>query len=207
MVREYYENTILGNWAFSQSLFSAVIEEHRILNEMSQLITGKSLFRETFEGDKRPKEFTFFMTPTLRHYENFISLLDKMISDNLNKDFFKGTVEEYETAKISDDVVERKPKGTLRLLDEWLRANYRLRDESVYEKLIASFKEVRKERQKPAHRISDNYYDRDFFNKQMDLLEKVHESLANLRFIFQQHPLGASVKIPKWIAKGEIKNF
>lgn len=207
MVREYYENTILGNWVFSQSLFSAVIEEQRIVNEMSQLITGKSLFRKTFESDKRPKEFTFFTTPTLKHYENFISLLDKMISDNLNKEFFKGSVEEYEMVKISDDVVERKSKGTLRLLDEWLQANYRLRDESGYEKLMASFKEVRNERQKPAHRISENYYDKNFFKKQIDLLGKVHESLANLRLIFQQHPLAASVKIPEWIEKGEIKNF
>ncbi|MES2285920.1 MAG: hypothetical protein V4547_09555 [Bacteroidota bacterium] len=207
MVNEYYQNTIIGSWVFSQSLFSAAIEEHRIANEMSQLITGKSIFRETFEGDKRPKEFTFFTSATLVNYENFISLLDKMISDNINKDFFKGVIEEYEMVPISDGVVERKSKGTLRLLEEWLRDNYHLKDETGYEKLMAPFKEVRKERQKPAHKISENYYDKNFFKKQMDFLGKVYQSLSYLRLVFQKHPSCAAVEIPKWIQEGKIKNF
>lgn len=136
MVGEYYENTILGNWVFGQSIFSAIIEEQRIINEMAVLMSGKQLFRKSFEGDKRPKEFTFFTTPTLSNYENFIILLDKMLSDNINKDFFKGEVEEFEMVSILDGLVERKPKGTLRLLEEWLKKKYRVADQSDFDEIF-----------------------------------------------------------------------
>ena len=82
-----------------------------------------------------------------------------MISDNINKDFFKGIIEEYDTVPVSEGTVERKPKGTLRLLDEWLRNVYKPKDETVYERLMSPLKEIRKERHKPAHIISENYYD------------------------------------------------
>jgi hypothetical protein len=207
VVKEYFDNTIFGNWVSSQSLFNAFIQEQKLINEMTELIVGTPLFRETFEEGKRPKEFTFFNSPTLVNYEKFISVLDKMLSDNIDKAFFKGDIEEYEMVPVSDGVVERKPKGTLRLLEEWLRQNYQLQDESGYKTLMAPFKEVRKERQSPAHKISENYYDKAFFKKQMELLGKVYHSLLNLRYIFHQHPKANEVQIPKWLEKGEIKHF
>ncbi|WP_317898914.1 hypothetical protein [Aurantibacillus circumpalustris] len=207
MVKEYFNNTIIGDWVFSQSLFAAVIEEQILINKMCKLIIEKPLFRETFKDEKRPKEFTFFNSPTLVNYEKFITVLDKMLSDNINKSFFKGDIEEYDIETISEGVVERKPKGTLRLLEEWLRQNYTLHDENGYETLMAPFKEVRKERQKPAHKISQNYYDKALFKKQMDLLSKVYHSLLNLRYIFHQHRKAKQVQIPKWLEKGEIKHF
>lgn len=207
MVKEYYENTVLGKWVFSQSTFSAFIEEQKIISDLSKLITGKPLFRETFEGDKRPKEFTFFTNPTLSNYELFISLLDKMISDNINKDFFNGKIEEFYFTTLSEGIVERKSKGTLTMLDEWLRKFYKLKNEDGYKVLLEPFKEVRKERQKPAHKISENYYDKAFFTKQMTLLDKVYDSFNGLRHIFQQHPKTLGYKIPDWIENGDIKNF
>jgi len=110
MVREYYENTIMGNWTSSYSIFTAFIEEQRILNELSIKITGKQLFNRTFEEEKRPKEFTFFLIPTLENYNSFVSLLDKMISENINKKFFKGEIDLFELIKLPDGLVERKKK-------------------------------------------------------------------------------------------------
>jgi hypothetical protein len=207
MTKEYFDNTIVGDWVSSQSLFSAFIEEQRLINEMSTLITGIPLFRETFEEKKRPKEFTFFNSPTLDNYEKFVSVLDKMLSDNINKVFFKGEVEEYEMVPISEGIVERKPKGTLTLLEEWLRLKYRLQDESGYKILVGPLREVRKQRQSPAHKINENYYDKALFKKQMELLSSVYHSMLNLRYIFHQHPSAKSVFIPKWLEKGEIKHF
>ncbi len=203
MVKEYYQNTILGDWTESRSTFSAFIEEQRLINEMSFLITGKYLFRETFEDNKRPKEFTFFNSPTLMNYEGFINLLDKMISENINKGFFKDEIEGFETITIPGGMIERRLKGTLTLLNEWLKS----KDPTGFEQLMGPFKEVRSERQSPAHKINENYYDKEFFKKQMDILKKVHKSLVHLRHIFQLNPLTSSVKIPEWIEKNIIKDF
>lgn len=207
MVAEYYENTIEGNWVLSQSVFSAIIEEQRLINEMTVLISGKPLFRNSFEERKRPKEFTFFTSPTLINYESFISLLDKMLSDNINKDFFQGEVDEFDTVQISEGVVERKIKGTIRLLEEWLKNKYIVEKESDFDAIFKPLKEVRKQRQNPAHRISENYYDEEFFKKQMNISEQVLSSLTLLRIIFGSHRLTSSVAIPDWIFYGNIKKF
>ena len=152
-------------------------------------------------------EFSFFNSPTLVNYERFISVLDKMISDNINKDFFIGKVEEYEMVTISEGVVERRVKGTLKLMEEWLRKHYTLQDEKGYDKLMKPLKDVRKERQSPAHKITKNHYDKNLYNKQMELLEQVYISFMNLRHIFHQHPRAAFVQIPDWIVESRIKNF
>lgn len=204
---EYYQNTILGEWSTGHSVFSAFIEEQRLINKMSEAITGKKLFRKTFEKGQQPKEFTFFTSPTLRNYEEFISLLDKMLSHNINKNFFKGELELDELIPVSAGVVERKPKGTLRLLEEWLRKNYRLRNEEGYEMLFAPFKKARSERQNPAHKISENEYDKKYFRKQMDLMKEVYFSMDGLRQILGQHPKAKDIEIPDWIKNGNVKEF
>jgi hypothetical protein len=206
MVKEYRDN-IDGSWNFSLSLFSAVIEEIGVINEMTEKIKGKKLFRETFEEDNKPKEFTFFTSPTLVNYESFIGLLDKMISENINKSFFKGEVEEFELIPISEGIVEKKQKGTIRLLEEWLKLKYKVQDESEIDELLQSFKEVRKERQKPAHKISENIYDSKFFRMQMVILEKVYITLKRLRMIFHTHPDAMEVEIPELLLQGKIRKF
>lgn len=87
VLKEYYENSILGNWTISYSIFSAFLGELTCLNNLANKIFGRNLFRKNFENENRPKEFTFFFLPTLRNYNEFVLLLDKMISDNINKDF------------------------------------------------------------------------------------------------------------------------
>jgi hypothetical protein len=207
MVSEYYQNTIRGEWSFGHSLFSAFIEEQRIINEMSELITGKKLFKKTFDEGQQPKEFTFFISPTLDNYERFISLLDKMLSENLDKDFFRGAIELNAFEKISEEIFVRREKGTLALLEEWLRKNYKLMHEEGYKELFEPFKRVRSERQSPAHKISENYYDKTFFKQQMDLMKEVYFSLKSLRCILQQHPKVRNFEIPHWIMDGDIKEF
>ncbi len=74
----------------SYSIFSAFLGELTCLNNLANKIFGINLFHKDFDHENRPKEFTFFFLPTLRNYNEFVLLLDKMISDNINKDFFKG---------------------------------------------------------------------------------------------------------------------
>ena len=102
MLAEYHQNTIEGNWTFSYSIFTAFLVEQKCIYDLTKIILSKPLFRKTFENENRPKEFTFFFTPTLRNYNDFIHLLDKMISENINKDFFKGLIPLYKLKDMGD---------------------------------------------------------------------------------------------------------
>ncbi len=208
MLKEYYVNTIEGNWTNSYSIFSAFLEEQKAINDLTTKIFNVSLFTETFEKEKRPKEFTFFMIPTLSNYHDFISLLDKMISENINRKIFENTLELYEFRKIDENTSERISKGTLRLFEEWLPKVYNLHDKDLAnEVLFKPFKQVRKERQSPAHKINSNVYDKALFEKQREIISKCYRAMHNLRFIFQDHPKAKDVKISKWLDEGEIKTF
>ncbi len=208
MLEEYYINTIGGNWTNSYSVFSAFVEEQKALNDISSAIFETSLFRHTFEKDNRPREFTFFFVPTLRNYHDFISLLDKMISDNINKAFFEKNIELYDLIDIGQGQFERKNKGTLRLLEEWLTNSYYQNEESSLAKeLLKPFSDIRKERQNPAHKINVDVYDKSLSIKQAEVIIAAYNVMRTLRIIFQQHPLGKSIQIPTWLDNGEIKAY
>lgn len=207
MLQEYHENTIQGKWTSSYSIFSGFIGELTCLNEISNKIFSKSLFRENFDAANRPKEFTFFFTPTLKNYNDFVHLLDKMLSDNINNDFFKGKLELYDIIKLEDGLVERKPKGTLRLLEEWLCGIFKTDNNDELKDIFKSLKKIRRERQNPAHKISENAYDKKYTDLQKSLISEAYSSIRALRFIFQQHPSAKNFEIPDWLENGEIKTF
>lgn len=207
MLPEYYANTIEGKWTTSYSVFSAFIEEQRVINELCIKIFDISLFNRSFEEEKRPKEFTFFLIPTLDNYNQFVSLLDKMVSDNINKSFFKGKVELFEQQTGADGLVVKKDKGTLRLLEEWLNKVYKTSDRTPIDDVFKPFKKIRRERQSPAHRIKENVYNKDFSVKQKNLIKEAYYSMQSLRLIFQAHKDSKSVNIPTWLDNGDIKIF
>jgi hypothetical protein len=84
----YFEATILGRWYEKIPIFHAFLEEQEIINTMCELMGRPPLFREVFKEDKKPRGFGFLIRPTLREFNDFVHLLDKMLSDNLNKKFF-----------------------------------------------------------------------------------------------------------------------
>lgn len=207
MLQEYHENTIQGNWSSSYSIFSAFIGELKCLTDLSEHIFDVRLFNKTFEDENRPKEFTFFFTPTLKNYNDFILLLDKMITENINKGFFNAEVELFEIVPLKNNQVERKPKGTLRLLEDWLLAVYNHPDKTVLKDIFKPLKLVRSERQNPAHKISKDNYDRKYIDMQMKMIDDCYSSIRALRTFFQQHPKARDFKIPDWLDNGDIKTF
>jgi hypothetical protein len=190
----------------SHSIFSAFLAEQKLINELTEIIFGKPIFRNTFEGDSRPKEFTFFFTPTLKNYNDFILLLDKMISENINKDFFEGKVELFTLREIENGLTEKQWKGTLQIFEEWLSDVFNTTDGSMQD-LFKPLKKIRKERQIPAHRINENHYDIKYIDKQKELMKEAYAVLRNLRIIFSMHRKADYVEIPKWLESGKIKMF
>lgn len=174
---------------------------------MTKLIFIKPLFRKSFENENRPKEFTFFFTPTLKNYNDFILLLDKMISENLNKDFFEGKVDFFEFKKLENGLVEKRSKGTLQLFEEWLTSVFKVKGDGTVSELFKPLRKIRKERQSPAHRINENQYDRQLIEKQKIIMDDIYSVFRNLRNIFHQHPKARNFEIPDWLENGKIKTF
>ncbi len=75
-----YARATCGQWPEKESIFNAFCEEMRIINEMTNKITGRQLFRKTYDRYNKPKKFGFLVRPTKEEYENFIQLCKGTIS-------------------------------------------------------------------------------------------------------------------------------
>lgn len=206
VLEEYYQNNIEGRWVSSHSLFSAFLEELRCVNDLSKLIFNTNLFDNTFGNENRPKEFTFFFTPTTKNYHDFILLLDKMISENINKLFFKDKIDLF-GIKEENGVYIKQNKGTLGLLEEWLTSVLDVEGDTSIKQIILPFKKIRKERQLPAHKISGNIYDKSLIIKQRTTMSEVYNSMRQLRQIFSLHEKASGYQIPNWLENGKIINL
>jgi hypothetical protein len=134
---------------------------------MCKLIGKPSLFKNDFK-EKRPEDFKIFLKPTLKNYNEFIHILDKMLSENINKKFFKGEVDFDEEITRRDGKIEVRPKASIRIFEEWLRSKFRT-DEDFYREIFDPIKDIRKQRQSPAHKISEDEYDKAYHQKQDEI--------------------------------------
>lgn len=205
---DYYRHTILGQWGGGISVFTAFLKELNLINKMAKAMERPPLFREDFseEKGKRPSKFGFLVRPTLEEFNAFVHLLDKMLSDNINKKFFRGEVSEETEVERKDGKIEVRPKGTLQILNEWLRAQYRTDDWSPWEEAYAYLREVRKLRQQPAHVVNENIFDQRYFKEQRQLIIKAYDAVRILRMILMSHPSvqDAGITIPDWLEDGPI---
>jgi len=207
ILTEYYDNIIQGNWITSRSVFSALIDEINAIYKLTYSIFGVPLFRKELEGDHRPKNFTFFFSPTTKNYYDFINLLDKYISENINKSFFEGKLDLEERKPIGDDTFERIQKGTLRLLEEWITTAFRYADVSIPKEIMEPLKKVRRERQSPAHKVIDNSYDPSLIESQKEIMERCYLSLGSIRRNIKTHPKAKNVELDDSLDRDNVKYF
>lgn len=207
VLEDHFNNVILGQWITSKSMFSALIDEINAIYKLTASIFGTPLFLKEFDGQDSPKNFTFFFSPTSKNYYDFINLLDKLLSENINKSFFEGILELEELKLIDGDIYERVRKGTLRLLEEWIVLSFRFPDNSYSSEMLNPLKKVRKERQTPAHKVVDNKYDKSYFAKQKSIMEDCYFSITSLRRNLQTHPDAHLVELAPYLDKVDVKYF
>lgn len=202
---DYYASSIQGSPSSRMSIFQAFVEELKIINKMSHLIGKQYLFRNSYSDD-RPKEFGYLLRPTESEFNNFILLLDKMMSDNINKKFFEADVEMEIEEEREDGKIVVKPKGTIQILESWVNKFFKPVDPAPIEHMIATFKEVRKLRQKPAHKVNTDSFDQDIFKKQRTVVVNAYDSVHTLRMILANHPKVKAnpPEINEQLFKGEI---
>jgi hypothetical protein len=207
MLKDYYQNTVMGAFTKNVSYFTAILKEVELINKLSIIIFKRYLFIHDFSRE-RPAALTFFRLPTLKNFNEFILTMDKLLSDNLNKDFFRGTIPvERETERADGRIVVHQI-GTLQLLEDWVRTTIQWENEDDAVKIILyPFRQIRKLRQNPAHKIEENRYDKSYEERQRELLCKVYQSVAQLRFTLSNHPSAPQISLPAYLEEGNIVFF
>lgn len=195
---------VYGDWDVKASLPEAFTEELKTVNIMTFDVFGKKLFKEDYTNEKRPKELSFLIRPTEKEFEAFIHVLDKLIAENINEDFFNGFINPHiETVRKDGKIVINK-KGSLQMLEEFIRLKFRPKDKKPMDDLFRTLRSIRKQRQKPAHAILEDKFDMSFFKRQRRLLIDAYTAVRFLRLILQNHPKVDMNKIPDWLYKGDI---
>jgi hypothetical protein len=205
---DYYRTSIMGALPKGNSIFTALSTELALINKMADAMGRPRFFREDFgrEGSPRPRNFGFLVRPTLEEFNNFILTLDKLLSDNIKREFFADDIPfESETVRKDGKVIVQQ-KGSLQLLNEWISAVFSNLDADNWERAYKALRRVRKLRQKPAHALDENVFDQQYFKKQRDVIEEAYKAVRTLRELFESHPsvMAANINVPPWIQEGRI---
>ena len=205
MNSDYARTTLYGDLPEHHSAYKAFLTEIAEINKLSTLIGKPSLFRDDFSAG-RPTGFHPMLRPTGRNLDEFIHLLDKMLSENLNHDFFRGDIPLEEELQREDGKVQVVSLGTLRLLRNWLSMHYRSADDAdVSDEILAALKRIRGLRRKPAHAIDGDRFDISLPGQQDKLLIDVLQALQKLRLVLMSHPRARGMyQPPDWLNGDKI---
>jgi hypothetical protein len=205
MNSDYERATLYGVWPEHHSAYQAFLAEMVEINKLSVVINKPSLFRDDFSAG-RPLGLHPMLRPTGRNLQEFVHLLDKMLSENVDRDFFKNDIPLEEEHQRGDGKIQVVPRGTLALLKDWISTRYRDADGAdVSDEIVESFKRIRKLRQKPAHEIQQDNFDIALPGQQDKLLLDVLQALQKLRWVLMSHPVvRGKYKPPDWLDGDKI---
>ena len=204
---DYFRSSILGQFPEKIPILQAFTEEIRIINEMAQRMGRPQFFRHEFHGGKRPREFMFLLRPTKKALFDFIHLLDKMLSENINLKFFRDDVALEREVPRKDGKVVIERKGSIQVLGDWLGQTLSEADPKPIEDMIKTLREIRRARQKPAHALNDDHFDQKYFQEQRELIRKAYVAVRVIRLIFANHPAAKAVNVPDDLYRGRIRAF
>ncbi|HSS03703.1 MAG TPA: hypothetical protein VLK89_00765 [Solirubrobacterales bacterium] len=176
----------MGHFGDGLGPFERFMAELKAINELSERALGEPLFANT----KRPREFGWILRPSQQEWDAFIQLLDKMLSENLRSSVLTA-------AGAPKQNSEGQPLGSLGRLAALMEGKG-IRKTLVGE-VLAPLREVRKARSKPAHALRENIDDRSFVHRQVDLIERVSQSLTQLRWWWQSHPANREWEPPDYL--------
>jgi hypothetical protein len=205
MHENYYKPAILGEVWENNSGIAALRFSIASINKICMKIWGMPLFL-----NEVPESVHYNLSPFMRStksdYLSFAHELDKILSENINPKFFDGRVERYSLEYHADGTIERKPKGTIALLDEWLFGDSDEKDVAeARQETIAPLRKVRRERQSAAHSIIQNEFDIKYTNRRRELLRDAAFAMGNVLFMLLSSSKSPSIKLPKWFEEGRIE--
>jgi hypothetical protein len=192
----YFRRSVFGEWTTGVSVYQALLEEFFHINKLCELVGLPLLFKQDFSSEK-PKGFGLLIRPTRHSYLQFAHTLDKIVSENLDLGFFKAEgLQLSEETSRRDGRVQTAPKGTNRLLEEWLTLRIRFEVPGSAAEIVAPFKTIHKLRHPGAHSILKDDYSSDYQRKTEVLVSDVYTSISNIRFLLQSHPKARDYEFP-----------
>jgi hypothetical protein len=199
-----YFRSAMGEFPTHGSIYTALLLEQIAINQMCEAMGRPLLLHRTYSGD-RPPGFHVFFQPTLRYFHAFVLELDKLLSQNLDCRFFTGEVSQTRSIQRKDGVVVQQQRGSLDQLEEWLRTSFITDDRTAVDRVIEPMREVRRERQAPAHAIVEDRFDIAYWDRQDELVKRAYLAMRTLRLILTNYPGAQNVVIPEWISEGRIR--
>ncbi|GAA1231254.1 hypothetical protein JOF42_000523 [Microbacterium phyllosphaerae] len=168
-------NSQMGIFPDGVGPFNRLFMELANLNELAVLAFDQPMFRST----ERPSDMGWLLRPSQREWDDFVLQLDKVLSDNLQSDFFK--------AAGIEAVDERGQRlGTLKRFERFLQSGGVAEDRA--KKIVSPMAAVREARQGPAHRIRLNITDQTFIHQQIELVNNIYSALGATRVWLATHP-------------------
>ena len=206
-VHPCYAKATAGTWLDQIGIFDAFAMELQYINKMCVVIDRPHLFREDFSERKPPRNFAFLLRPTKKELHEFILTLDKCLSENLNSAFFQDEVPIKIEIPRGNGRFELQTKGTIAILDEWLKARFKPKDPAPRDEMVATLRRIRKLRQRPAHALEDDHFDDRIFQKQRDLICEAYKAIRVIRLILMNHPRLKGYVVPDVLQEGKIMTF
>ncbi|MGH9429540.1 MAG: AAA family ATPase, partial [Terriglobia bacterium] len=204
---DYFRTSILGDFPERLSLYQAVLLEIKTINEICRAMGRTPIFKKDFADNLRPREFGYLLRPTLKEFNDFVHLVDKMLSENINRDFFRDDVSFETEEDRGDGKIVVKQRGTIQILDDWLDSQFRQDDRSSIEEMLQTLRRVRALRQRPAHAIKENEFNEKYIHEQRELMKSVYRAVKILRLALGCHPLAQSVAVNQHLEKGLIWSY
>lgn len=206
---DYYKSSIQGDFPDHFPILDAFCIELYLINQLANAIGKPKLFKKDFGkyGESRPRKLSLLVRPTLEEFNLFVLLLDKLLSDNINKKFFENDISlEFENVR-GNGKIEVHQKGTIRLLDEWMRSQFDTDDWVAWDDSISALHEIRKLRQRPAHAVEMDAFDQEIFRQQRELIKKAYNGVRTIRMMLEKHPIVrmSDIDVPDWLREGRIR--
>ena len=166
----------MGEWDMALGPFDRMFFEIENINQLTELIFEDK--GTLFKSSERPDELGWILRPSRREWDEFIHQMDKTLSDNLSTKFLNniGAPKENE---------EGHSLGTIARLQLLLESGGASKDLAT--QILKPIKEIRRQRQAPAHAIRVNITDATFVHKQVVLIHEVNDSLKFITSMFSRH--------------------
>lgn len=200
---DYFRNAIMGDFAQHYSMYEAFGRELRVINQISVALGRPNLFRQDYV-ENRPRGFEALLRPTLKEFNDFVRVLDSMISDNINLKFFQDDVPLERDVERKDGKVQVERKGSIKVLQEWIERRFRPKDKAPMEEMFATFREIRRLRNKPSHTPTEDEFSIEIAANQRDLMKRAYGAVRLLRLVLANHPGAGAVKVDEHLADGRI---
>lgn len=204
---DYFRPTILGAFPENTSVYTAVLLELKTINDMSRAMGRAPLLRQDFRDGEPPPHFGRLVRPTAHEFGQFVHTLDRMLSDNLNLDFFGEDVPRETEFERADGRIVVRQKGSIQVLADWVEQRFHPaseEDRDPIAEMIRVLRDIRRRRMRPAHALDNNAFRQEFAQEQRHLIVKVYGAVKVLRLILSRDPLSAAVELPPYIGEGHI---